>query len=253
IPMQGTRIEFLPDGQTLLVLDSAGSIAYFLLWDVETGALPGILTHRFTTFDEFFDAIGSAPPTYHLSAANITLSPDGTHFVAPALNGHIWLWDLATRQATLIRQGPLESPRIPIRTLTFTPAGMALFYYYGNPAEGEVAGFYRLDLASGQEMLLLEGGSRAFALAADGNTLAWLDEDGVVHLTTLTNLASETLLTLPLAPELAVRQALNSRRAALQFTPDGTQLVVGGFAALDTGQNALYVIDIGAAPANDGK
>jgi hypothetical protein len=77
-----------------------------------------------------------------------------------------------------------------------------------------------------------------FDVAADGDTLAWVElTDGnvTIHQWSISGNASRG--------DIPVASEVDKGLPTLSFTPDGSQIVVGGYFASDS-NNAIYVVDV---------
>lgn len=230
----GTRIEFLPDGKTLVYLTS-GTIPQILLWDTDTGYITGILMNRFATWRLMLDYVRQGIPDNY---AAFDVSPDGAQIAVATTYANIVLWDIASGEPTVLRKSDQDLPLLSIRAIQFSPDGSYLAY-----ADHDTKMFHVIDAARGTDLTTLEGDAVAFALSPDGNTVAWLeasDESPALKWASLAQPDSVQSVPIP------VPDGLVARTLSLAFTADGEQVVLGGFDALDTGDNVILVVNLSA-------
>jgi WD40 repeat protein len=225
------HLALAPDGKTLATTQMG-----LRLWDMATGQGLGELNGE--------------GESVHWTC--VTFSPDGKALAAGDYDGHVRLWDLATKQAGVTLSGPKDSvlclafspggkalassakdckvrlwdPRTgqalcqisgheqPVRSLAFTPGGKSLVA--GSPDRISL-----WDPATGKEVRRLTGQGGEFnsvALSPDGKLLAAGAEGGKVALW-------DVATGKPVLPFDGHHNWVNS----LAFSPDGRTLASGGY------------------------
>lgn len=241
LPMGSRGIVFMPDDITLMITFNMGGLpAHFLLLDTESGAIPRIVRERFDSFGEV--GISDYAQQAHNLFAAWSLSPDATLLALATQNGEVKLWDVATLEETIVLPLPEEynPANFNVRGLAFSADGSTLIYHN---REDESIHFW--DIASETETSVLPLGERIFAVSPDMRQIAWATR----HDVWLTDVDTPENA----QPILEFADHLLSI-ATVNFTPDGSRLIVGGFgvdgALNDTGvfvgeeDNLLYIIDL---------
>jgi WD40 repeat protein len=226
------RISFLADGKTLALL-SALPYSQLLLLDTETGSITAVLTHRYPTYQEFLDSRANGAVD---SSVQVLASRDGKSIFVLTMRGNISQWDVASGQERALRESPDPLPEYNIRNIQVTPDGKTLFYY-----DTKRKNFYTLDVASSQETQAAsfsEAPVSTIALSPSGSRLAWASENTIYF-------APVNTLDKAAAVEMKLPEGVQAKgfNFLLAFTPDGRQVVYGGFAALGEGKNAIAVIN----------
>jgi WD40 repeat protein len=206
------RVKFLPDGKTLVVLES-GTLSRFYLWNIQDQSITRLIGPQVTTFKEFKDAMSSIG-TYQYVAFDT--SPDGKLLAAASPKGRIIVLDTATGTDFVLAKGG-EQPTFTIMSIRFSADGKVLVYYNQDDKQTHV-----WDVSSKQDTPFAAGGP-VLAISPDGKTLAWL--------------AKDTVFSAPIdQPEKATALGqIGTLKplpgiARMQFTPDGKSLILGGFA-----------------------
>jgi hypothetical protein len=174
------------------------------------------------------------------SFAVFDIAPDNSAVAVATSHGNIWRWDVASNEGTLLRESGEDRPMFNIREVTYTADGVSVMVHHR-----EDASIYFYDAASGDETVVVSDSDNlssvaAFAASPDGSRFAVAGR-GVPGLTVIE--AGETWL-LPF-PALDLTPAPGPVSVAqLHFTPDGMRLVFSGFHASETGENAVFVVDL---------
>jgi WD40 repeat protein len=230
-------LEFLPDGTTLATLHG-GQPNYVLLWDTETGHITGIFGQRYDSIaaqqaemDEGFNGSDQI--------ILFAVSPDGGTLATVSWRGGILRWNVASGKAKRLVESEQERPRMPIRSLAFTPHGAALVYH-----QRDTNMLHVLDIATGDEIAThpLSENATSPVLSPDGSQLAWIDyEEPAIRLWDITTGTEITTISLA-HPTLEVNRS--PYIPMLHFTPDGTRLVFNGFYSSDSDDNEIMIIDL---------
>jgi WD40 repeat protein len=210
-----------------------------LLWDTESSAITAVLTRRDPTLGQYKQRLSSGVPE---SLSRLAVSPDGRTLATATIYDDVWLWDTTTGEGTLLHDSGKEQPFLGVTSLVFTPDGQALAYL-----DSQTDTVYVLDAATGSEIstvvLPADTPSTVIALSPDGAKIAWIDAAQKAAMIAPLNPPGESVA-IPLPPsddEIHVIPQL----ALLRFTPDGSQLVVGGlYYVPGTGENSLYVVNV---------
>jgi len=232
IPGSGS-LQFLPDGKQLAVVLN-GSLGQILLWDTETGYVQHIFMQRFATIAEWKDLNfrGTGGPEYY---SGFDVKPDGSRAAVVTGHGNIWLWDFASGEDRLIRQSGEEAPRFNIRNLSFSPDGDSLVYLNIDEDIINV-----LDIEMGSETPIVSApDALEFGVSPDGTMVAWITEEAV-FVSPLQADADPQAFELPLPDNFRV----GGPQLFMKFTSDNSQLIVGGFANVNSGDNLIYVITL---------
>lgn len=223
--------QFLDDGSTLVVNSGGHGNNTFLFIDTQTGAIERILGRRFEQQAEFTDSLSELENQVSNNYVDYVITDDA-RLVAVNFNGDIRVWDGTTNEPRIIYEGTeAQTARLDIPRVQLTANNTVTFY------DGTRDAIIQLDLDSGDETVLLEGGNFAFGLSPDETQIAWVgaENDGTVYTAALPDGEPQVLL------ESVGRPALPTTVAA--FTDDGNQLIIGGL-AVPSGENGIYVIDL---------
>jgi WD40 repeat protein len=223
--------QFLGDDRTLIALTSS-TVGLFLYIDTESGAITRITGRRFAQFQEFVNNYVTPPQSFSLSYAAFDLMPTGERLIASNINGDLLLFEDEPGIPTVLLPAPEGAfGRFNIRTLYWADDESHITYY-----DSDREAIVRLSPLLTETTIA--GGIHGFALAPDGNRVAWIDrEKNIVRLSAFDMPeSSREIFTLPdhLRARIPVMMA---------FTSDGSSLVIGGLAS-SNGQNAIYVIDM---------
>jgi WD40 repeat protein len=232
--MGPTYLEFLPDGKTLVSYKDY-SAGQFLLWDLETGYMTTIWRAPYQSLGDL--KLDSAITRSDYIYTTFDISPDGTLLATATPNGEVMLWDTATLEQTVVQQKAPEdqSMQFNIRLVMFSADGKTLVYF---DALSEQTHFW--DVTSRTETTALSMGGRSFALSPQNDKLAWAtrEELWVVDLD-----QQDMPMKVMDFPEGLQGTSFGPGPAVI-FTPDGSRIIVGGFANSDSQamDNILYVI-----------
>lgn len=232
----GVRLEFMPDGQSvLLVLNNLSPM--LLTIDIETGYITNIAMQRFESRYDFMEYQSTySLPDYFVA---FDISSDGQSVAIAKSSGIIARWELADSTETVLRGIEDEAlrPYFYIRAIQFSPDETSVVYFH---SEEEM--IYVLDAVTGEQKAVIpaSGQATSFALAPDGDTVAWLDETPAINIAHLSQPDAP-----PTRISLTLREGMSGRgQPTLTFTPDSSQMVLGGLINVDTAENALYVVNI---------
>ncbi len=226
------RAKFTPDGKRLVVV-LTGNPSSFLLLDVSTKEM-SFIAQPFKTYADLKKSF-NFPAMGDLSYSAFDLSPDGKLIATATLNDQVDLWDIASGQATALRIPKEKQTLVDIRLMVFTSDGKSLLYFDQSDQK-----LHMWDIVSRAEKTLTISGGAGFAPDPTGQKVAWIDKGKqAIYLAALQgNQTAEPIMLTNLAPELKTQPY-----TYLQFTSDGSQLIVGGLFASD-GNNLIYVIPI---------
>lgn len=233
-----SMIQILADDTTLLTLVS-GTPFQILLWNLETGHIIAHARPYFDTFKDFRDNYTRFPEMGDIQFSAVTALPDG-RLVSATANDAVLVWTLGEPQPAIIRPSSEKMAQFSIRSFLTSPDGQSLIYFDRKDGQTHI-----WDITALQETQVLPLGGEGLSISPDGSRLAWLartDENpaGDLYLAPIDDPDSVTnRLTIP--PEFRLGGSL----AWSYFTPDGTQLVVGGLFSGDA-QNAIFIVDIAA-------
>lgn len=216
--------------QVVFVHGSRPSQVVFL--DTESGSIPRILAPAFDTFAAFEATMTDFMRSGDYVVTSADLSPDATSVAVATANDGVFLWDVDTRERTVVGAPAAAVMGFGISELAFSADGTRLLY--AMPRDGRVVLYDIVDGTEGAVPIT----AHAFALAPDGDHLVWAQhEPAVVFVTPLdAPEAAEALLELP----GTVR--FTPRVSALHFSADGNLVVLSGLLG-DDGDNALYLFE----------
>ena len=228
---------FLPDGQTLVVVYRLASLSAFLLVDTASGAITRILSYPFRSFGQFRDVTSDSQnfPLYALAA--FTVSPDGSQIIMSAQNDNLWIWDVGGAPPVLFHDSGETLPMLSIRRLALTPDGSTVVYLHQFNS-----GIYGVSLVDGEvtPILALENAPLDFALAPDGDRLAVTHRHTpAITVSSLSQPDSAITVDLPLP------KGADLSLPVVAFATS-TRLVVTGMNTSETGENAIFVLDVPA-------
>ncbi len=234
--MGQAKLEFMPDGKTLVIYKALDRVGQFLLWDMETGFMTQVWRTPFQSFgdlklDDVMETLGYSYPAFDLS-------PDGTFLATANSNGEVLLWDTTTLQQTVVRPGETEDQRgrFNVPSVLFSADSKTLVYY---ERTAEQTHFW--DIASGTETNVLSIGSPSFALSPGNTILAWATRDDLWYAPVDQPDAATKIMDFPDGFVGTERLGM----PGVVFSADGSRMVVGGMGDMSGGtDNQIYVITI---------
>jgi WD40 repeat protein len=227
------KLEFFPDGKTLLVKIQVGFPADFMQWDMETGNVTRIWHKPYLSYGE---VSSRTPESMDANYVAFDISPDGSLLATASALGEVALWDTATLQQTVLKNTPEDKNEkikamISITSITFSSDGKVLAYF-----ESPTKQTHFWDVASHTETKVLSLGYRFLGISPSGDALAWATTNPKELWFAKADQPDLATKVMDFPDNLAIA-------ATVTFTPDGNQIVVGGFSAMDySGENVLYVI-----------
>ena len=218
------KLEFLPDGKTLVAYMADSMTGYFLLWDVETGYMTRVWRESYTAFGDL--QISRSPGNLDYRYAAFDISPDGTLLATATPNGELVVWDTTTLEQTVVQPKAEREGMFNIRSVTFSPDSQTLIYY-DSIAEQTI--FW--DVASHSEMVTVPGGYIYFGVSPNRDALVWATR-------------TELWFARPDQPDNATKVLdfpgdLLVAWPTVTFTSDNS-VVVGGFGMRAGGENPVY-------------
>ncbi len=237
-PLLGSaQIKMFPDNKRILTL-LAGTPQRFLVIDTDTGAITQTFGSHFDSFMDFQANYTQFPQQGDVMFAGFGLSDDGRLLATSSANDEVRLWTIKDNQYQVVREKSEKFGRFGIRQLSFTPDGKSLVYFDGSDSKTHI-----WDIASQSEKAALDMGADNFVVSPDGTMMAWATRGKDVP-----NTVSIAPVDAPdqAAVVLTIKDGLQvaPRITWLSFTPDGKQLVVGGFFDQDEVGNEIYVVDV---------
>lgn len=232
-------LRVLPDGSVVLMLGSF--YTQFGVWNLETGAITQLLQQHFDTFDEFNELAGIGPPD---RALVFDLLPDGSALIATTLYNRIERWDLTTGERTVLIETEDEQPYLDLRHIWVTANGASAVTWHTREQTA-----IRIDAQTGAEQArrALVDAAGYPGVSADGTRLYWVTAEPLrLNWAALDSDAAPDTLDLP-PVDLPLRPI--GAQDSIQFSHDGTRLVISGFFARDTAENVVLVVD-GLPPVN---
>jgi WD40 repeat protein len=231
-----SHIAFMPDGKTVVMMQGVPP-GRFLFWDTGTGGIASIMGPTFRTYADYAALMQQGiMATGDYGYIAFAVSPDGTTLATATMNDEIALWSIPGGKPTTIRPASGQKLQLGIRQLVFSADSKSLLYV--DPTDGHV---HVWDIAKGAERLTLPVGGQAFGVSADWSSIAWATKTDTGTAIWLAGMTSDgqpqQVADIPLT--------LPTTMATLAFTPDGTELVVGGFASpSDESKNGIAVITL---------
>ncbi len=228
------KLEYLTDGKTL-VTQSNMNPGFFALWDVGTGYMTRIWRGPFKSFGEV--NISKTPDNFVYRYVDFDIAPDGKHFASVSGLGQIELWDTGTLQRVVVRKAPDDAKQrlqavLSVRSVKFSADGKALVYF--DTPSGQT---HFWDVASQKETTALTAGAGFFDIDPKLDMLAWARPNKVF--------LADVKQPDQAAEVLDVSKDELIGMAELAFTPDGKQLVAGGFLSHKSdNSNLLYIISL---------
>ena len=231
------QIRMFPDNKRILTL-LANIPQHFVVVDTESGAITQTLGTHFDSFLDFQTNYTKFPAMGDIQFAGFGLSPDGSLLATSSYNDEVRLWTVADNHYQVVREKSEQFAQFNIRQLAFMPDGKDLIYYDLSDKKTHI-----WDIAAKSEKAALAVGSDSFALSPDGTMMAWAtrekDKPNTVSIAPVDAPdKASVILTLPDGLEVAPRVTW------VAFTPDGKQVVVGGFFARDDAANQIYVLNV---------
>ncbi|GEM_PF-5391348 len=239
---------FLDEGQTLLTLAS-GFIPSFLWWDIDTGTIQSILTHRFDSFGQMRLEMNDMQITGTSQFTNTVfdITPDETQMVTATISGNVWLWDLSqpNENPELLIEGE-ELPNFPISRLHILPDGEHVVLFYNGLNDADLNGLYRLNLQTGDlELLTDEYDMQIFTLSPDGLYIIWGDpRTSEIFIAPLSDLTSINTLDLAIEDYRSQFWRDANMPGSLQVANNSQTLFVGGFTNSDLESDFIYVVNL---------
>lgn len=227
----GSSIQLLADGKTAVFRSGDFLIA---MLDTETEAITRLFGPDIETFDEFSESYSQFPGRGDIGLAAIAASPDGQWLARSSQNDEVTLIHIESRDEWTVREKSEDFGRLAVRPLYFSQDGSQLVYYDQGTNQT-----HWWNVTEQAETRVVNYGSQNFALAPDGDTIAWGDrETSAIYLAnTATDDEPTQILALP--EELQIAPGITS----LAFTSDGSKLIIGGLHARDE-QNSLTIVDL---------
>ena len=151
-------------------------------------------------------------------------------------NDELGLWSVADNSYQILQPEGEQAGSFAIRELVFTLDGTSLIY--ANSIDKKL---HVWNIVAKSETTV-DAQADLLAVSPDGTTLAWGtwgDDGGTISLAPLNALdTAQVIFEVPDGLRIA------QRITWLDFTPDGSQLVVGGFFASDPTTNQIVVLDV---------
>lgn len=222
-----TQIRFLADGKSLVALQT-GTVSQFLTWDLTTGYITRILHPAYKTYGELklTDPLGRFDYIY----VTFDVTPDGALLAAATGNGQVSVWDTKTFKESVVQPPAAQPGALNVRRVRFSANLKTLAYYDFITKSTDV-----WDLASGSITKRVPAGAPAWALSPDNQTLVFATTKDL----SLVNVDRPDTVT----KVLDFPSNVHTPGPEISFSPDGKQMVVGGFYASD-GDNVLYVVTL---------
>jgi len=226
----GSRIDFMPDGKTLILMVNTGAFGQQIVFDLETGSITNILSTLPDTYQEFSDTSSDMAVRGARSFAAQAVLPTG-EILAATQNGEVFLWNTALRSRITIQPESEEGPlRFSVRRLQVMNDG-AIFFYESDAKVSVL-------LTADRQRLEVPFGAYASALSEDG-LLAYYDREAQQLL--VADLTQESPQPQPVMLDVGDLQF--NPQVTLAFSADG-HLVICGFLVMDA-LNTILVVDLG--------
>ena len=239
----GGKIRYLPDGERLAVL-TPGPTSELRVVDAETGAITKILRKPVLSLYAYREAFSDITRQMDMNFCGLAVAPDGDTIVVATANDEIGFWSLETGAYKVLDRPADRKATFARCDLHFSADGATLFYL---DTQAKQADLWDWEDRKQRSVALTETERlTGLALSPDGATLAWAAHvDGVPSVLLAPVDTPEATADSGLVVADTLRVA--PRITALRFLPDGSELVAGGFLATDD-ENAIYVVDVEAAP-----
>lgn len=240
IPGQNVMV-FIDDGHLATV--GGGIPQVISVWDIELEHIVQLITPDIDSYQEFRE-----DEMMMLQARNITAMtamPRTNSLLIATANDDLYTIDLETGNRQLIRSTDNELPMLSIRRIILSPDSNTLYYISRVPTNETTA--YQLDLASGEETVLLaiDEASQLVTIGVDEATdrLLWIEQtDGVnsLWMDRLSNPGNPIEIAPPNDLPEDLRMVGNDIR--ILFTPDGNTAIIGGLVNTSEHENALIKV-----------
>ena len=227
----GSTVQFAADDHS--VLYRTGQFVLGLL-DLDSGATTHLFGEHVDTFDEFGTNYAQFPGQGDILIAAAELSPDGHWLAVSTANDAVYLWDVAGDERYQLRGNSEQVVQLSIRAFAFSGDSGQLIYFDGDDSRTHV-----WNVSDRSEAPALDFGGAAFAITTDASKLAWIDrEANAVSVADLTAGSAPTeLFALPDGARIP------PNITSVSFTPDGSQLILGGLFSSDGASN-IYLIHL---------
>lgn len=230
------RVKMFPDNKRILTA-TPGIPPHLVIVDTESGAITQTLGMHFDSFIDFQENYVQFPAQGDILISGYGLSPDGSLFATSSANDEVRLWTVADNTYQVVKEKSEKFGLFSIRQLAFTPDGKSLIYY---DSSDKMTHLWDINAKSDTAVAV---GAPTAALSPDGSLIAWLtlekDQADTVSIAPL-NAPDEASVLLTLRDDFVVAHGISW----LTFTPDGSQLVLGGFFASEPETNQIVVLDV---------
>lgn len=227
----GPQLQFVPPGRALVEGIYDAFRPHLLSFDAQSGAMTSLAPH----FDNYSEIMESSNQGSRQNTIDgMAVSPDGKTIAVSTATTEVWLVDVVTKSWTQLVKPDQQLPMFSIRKLAFTADGRKLVYFNDLKDDSKL---HVWDITDSTESVVAIGG-RAWALAPDGDTIAWANKDDTtVHMAKIS--APDDVTTRDIGTEV-------SPQPQLEFTQDGKRLVLGLWNPGNTedGTNGLYVLPL---------
>jgi WD40 repeat protein len=230
---EGGRVAFLADGQHLATLLSS-NFTLIAIWDLATGHVTQMLAPRYSTLGRFRHETN----IFSQRVLSFVSSPDSSALWAITWYTNLEQWDLTTGQVTRLRSSDYTMPRMAARGMELLADGHTLAFF--DREEGVLTFF---DTATGEDVRTLPIPTELdVVVAPDGTRVAWLDATGGLSLVVQAVDGSGEPPVIPLPDDYG--ELHNQVDRNLKISSDGRRVVVSGFTTIETGDNAVIVVDL---------